>query len=314
MAIVLAFSAALVYVHLDRLKWQAKYLQAAAVAPEPPERTDKILRRGHELLEKADRFAWVLKDYDSAQETARRAEESFRRVVEAYPDRPAGFIGIARCRALLFDYAAATQQYEEALSRENDLRARFDAGFTYFQWELVRRCALTPEEWRADAVAKERRAKAEAHLKAVGDDASESARKYLAQTTVAVLRADVDVVAAGLELSDSWDPSLPHAALLRGWTALLAGDPTAGSQHMIDTLNRYAYLPEAHAVRARAFTDLGQPRGARNEWQELLKLWPACAEAHLALGRVLRELGEPGADERFADAARLDETLQAYAD
>lgn len=310
--IAVAFTAGILYFYLQRLRWEARYLEATAKPPEAPERVDKVYLRGMELLEEADRYAWVLRDYENAKETARRAEESFAHVVAAYPDRPRGYLGTARCRAMLFDYAAAVQQYEEALSREEDVRARFDAGFACFGWELVRRCALTREEWREDAVAKERRTKAEAHFTEFINAASETPRQYVAAAAVAAIRADYDEVGAFLDNADTLDLSLPHTALVRGWVRLLAGDPTAASQHMIDMLGRYAYMPEAHAVRARAFVDLGQPRGARNEWTELLKLWPACAEAHLALGRLLRELGEPGADEHFRNAVELDPSLKTY--
>lgn len=296
------------------LKWKARFEELNRRTPGDPRRVDKVYRRAGELLETAERYAWVMNDVENARSIAIEAEERHYTVLNIYPEWADVYFGIARCRALRFDYAETCTQYLAGLSFEENERARFELGMAYYHWYLLRASALRPSDLEIDDQLGVLAREAERHLYEFATNSSETARKWFARAVVAMLRDQSKPARDCIQLSFGLDDSLPHGNLLLGWIEMRDGDPLKASQKIMDLLGTFRYIPEAHAVRARAFLTMDPPqlRNARGEWERVLELSPNCAEAHYALGLLRLSLEEPDSDAAFARAVTLDPSLKPY--
>ena len=312
--IALVLGGVCLWLFIDGLKWKVRYREAVAATPDPTSREARALRRGEDLLLKSERFVWTLRDVESAREAAQEAELKFLMVLEKHPDNGRATIGIARSRALRFDYATACEQYLKGLAQGGPPRARFELGMAYFSRHLFRAMALSAEEFEQDARAGEFAREAEAHLTEFVERSSENARRYVAMLTVAALRGHNDATPPMIQTAHEFDPTIHYAPLLVGWIRLQEGRVEDASEQMIELVSRFENVPEAHAIRARALASMSPPqhRTSRGEWLQVLKLAPRCAEGHLALGRARLALQEPDADDAFDAAVKLDDTLRAY--
>lgn len=291
------------YVKNLHLTLQARELDQAP-PPEPPEHVDTYYRKGLELLEKAGRFAWLTGDPASARASARRAEEDLEKV-----PRPEAWAAIGRCRALRFDWSGAAAAHERAMAA--DPGNRFEAGVAHWMRYLLRASALTPEELAKDTGAAESARRAQELLTAFANS-PEIARELVAMAIVAGLRGDLKETPPMVENARDIDPTMWQTELVEGWVLSLGEKHEEVLQKMQELLGRFPYVPEARALRAKAFAALGQRRNARGEWAALLELAPDCAEAHLSIGRARRALEEPDAEAAFRQAVELDATLKAY--
>lgn len=274
-----------------------------------PGRRDLNFRAGLEYLEKAQRFAWVLKSAVDARSTAEEAAARFTEVLKASPDFFDARLGLARAQTLMYHYREACDNYEAALEIENDPLARYEVAVVYTLRFLRRRAALTADELKDDKQAETFRDRAHVHSKAFIDCGLMGAKAHVVTGIDMTWAGQCDEAFAQFQDGAALDPTQWAVYLFHAWAYVEKPDLVEAAKRLQQLTDRYPLLPEACALRARAFEESGLAESTLASWAEAVTLAPTFAEAYLAMGRKLT-----GDDARtaFEKAVEHDPTLKKY--
>lgn len=319
LGMILIFGGGTTALFLIGMKWRNKSAenlrllraeQQRLKAPEyRPGKRDLNYRSGLEHLEKAQRFAWVLKSAAETRGTADIAAERFKDALKASPDFYDARLGLARAQALMFAYRDACDSYEAALEIENDPIARYEAAVLYTLRFLRRRAALTAGELSTDDDAAKFKTRAHEHAKAFIDSRIDGAKVNVVTGIDMMWNGRLDEAFDQFQQGAVLDPTQWAVPLFSAWVYFERADYVETAKRLQELTDRYPLLPEAHALRARTFEERALAESSISSWAEAVDIAPTFAEALLAMGRKLA-----GADARTAldSAVELDPGLKKY--